>query len=508
MKTLEAVIEIGSTAIRVMVFQVDSAGTWTTIDKAELPVPLGRDVFTNGTISKETLLQCTCILNRFNELLKGWNIDKEHTSIIATSAVREAGNRDMFIDRIYVKTHYIVKVIDGIEENKLMYLSTVEALRKEAPQLINQNAVILEIGGGSTELMILKQGKMAAAHSLHLGTVIIDQYVKSMLGSIHDARHFLADYIKTAGMNMSTEINFSKILQFITLGSETQIAAKEVGKKIGARTWSISKQDFFQFVNSIQQYSIEECLIKFKLSYNEANSLQVGLLSYKLFMELTSAQEMIVTDMSVREGLLINRISPPDDIQSMFYSQIIASTRNMGRKYSFDEKHAQFVHDIALKIYDSMQDELVLPPSARLLLEVAAYLHDIGVFIRSEDHQAHSQYIISNSDIFGLSRNSIEIVSLVVFYHRGCINYQNDKKYRILPRLERIQVLKLAAILRVADALDRGHSQHLKNFTIEKQNDRLVLHLSDIHDINLEKVAVAEKSDLFESIFGYSLTII
>jgi len=508
MKTLEAVIEIGSTAIRLMVFQVDSTGTWTTIDKAELPVALGRDVFTNGDVSRETLLQCIRILNRFSELLKDWDIKIADTEIIATSAVREASNRDMFIDRIYVKTGYKVKVIDGIEENRLMYLSTVEVLRKEDPKLMHQNAVIIEIGGGSTELMILQHGKMAAAHSLHLGTVIIDQYVKSMLGSVHDSRRFLANYIKTAGMNMSTEINFRQIRQFITLGPETQIAAKEVGTQLGERIWSISKPAFIDFVDSIQEYSIEECLAKFKLSYNEANSLQVGLLTYKLFLELTSAEEMIVTDVSVREGLLINRISAPDDIQSMFCSQVIASARSIGKKYSYDEAHAHYVHDIALKIYDAIQDELGLPIAARMQLEVAAYLHDIGVFIRSSDHQVHSQYIIAHSDIFGLTKDAIKIVSLVAYYHRGVVRYQSDEMYRSLSRIERTQVLKLAAILRIADSMDRGHSQHIKDFSIERQEDRLVIHVKDIHNINLEKIALSEKSDLFESVFGYSVAIL
>ncbi|OJF76347.1 MAG: phosphatase [Treponema sp. CETP13] len=508
MKTLEAVIEIGSTAIRLMVFQVDSTGTWNTIDKAELPVALGRDVFTNGDISRDTLLKCTRILLRFSELLDGWNIDRFHTAIIATSAVREASNRDMFIDRIYVKTNYKVKVIDGIEENRLMYLSTVEVLRKDAPQLMKQNALIFEIGGGSTELMLLQHGKMVAAHSLYLGTVIINQYQKRILGSVSDSRRFISDYIKTAGINMSSEINFSHIKLCITLGTETLIAAHEVGEKIGERIWSISKNKFVSFVNSIQEYSIEECLARFHLSYNEANSLQVGLLTYKLFMQLTAAEKMIVTDVSVREGLLINRISAPDDIQTMFCSQIIASARSIGRKYNFDEPHAQYVHDAAIKIYDSIKNELVLPASARILLEVSAYLHDIGVFIRTNNHNLHSQYIIAHSDIFGLSKDDIHIVSLVARYHRGKIRYQDDESYRSLSRLERMQVLKLAAILRVADALDRGHSQHIKDFTIEQQEDKLIFHIKEIHNANLEKLALTEKSDLFESVFSYSIVLL
>ena len=163
-----AVIEIGSTGIRLLVAQTDAQGNKMILDKSEQSVSLGRDVFTTGAISRTTLLICLQILSRFKEQLGSYAITSEETIVIATSSLREASNRDPVVDRIKVKTGFNVRVIDGIEENRLMYLAVTECFKP-------QDAIIMEVSGGSTEIMLTEGGRVAGAHSLRLGTVIIEQ---------------------------------------------------------------------------------------------------------------------------------------------------------------------------------------------------------------------------------------------------------------------------------------------------------------------------------------------
>jgi len=132
---LEAVIEIGSTGLRLLVVEVSPSGEWKVVDRAERALALGRDVFTSGAISRESLLQCLAILNRYREALSGWGIGDECVTVVATSAIREARNRDSILDRVAVKTGFRVRVIDGIEENRLMYLVVDHALREAGPKL-------------------------------------------------------------------------------------------------------------------------------------------------------------------------------------------------------------------------------------------------------------------------------------------------------------------------------------------------------------------------------------
>ncbi len=519
MTELEAVIEIGSTGLRLLVAQIREHGVhekadrngagWTVIDRSEMPVALGRDVFTDGFISRETLLQCLQILNRFQEQLAGWGIQNEHVAVIATSAFREARNRDAVLDRIMVKTGFHVKVIDGIEENRLMYLAVSECLKDKTFHLEGMNSIILEVGGGSTELMLIEQGKMAGAHSLRLGTVIIEQQLRAMMGSLQDARRFLEEFIRNTRGSLDTELNLSNVLQFIAVGSEAQIAAGICGTKISDNLWQISRTAFDGFVDDIQEYSIEECVARFKIPYSDAQALHIGLMAYKFFLKLTNAQEILVPHTSIREGLIASRLLQPDvKLQDDFRLQVTASALSLARKYKADEKHAEYVSMISLKLFDALKAELGLEERSRMLLEVAAILHDIGMFIRADKHEEHSMYIIAHADIFGLTQDDIAIISQVAYYHRGSHSPQDDAQFAVRPRADRITILKLTAILRVADAFDRGHSQKINDFSIDFRQDSLIIKCKGTHNIMLERMAVAEKSNVFESVFGYKVILV
>ena len=192
---LLAAIEIGSTGIRLLVAEITENGTRNILDRSDLPISLGRDVFTQGIISRDTLLQCLSILNKFKEQLAGWGITAAQTTVVATSAFREAKNQDSVLDRIMVKTGFRVKVIDGIEENRLMYLAVSDTLKTDNIEISSQSSIILEVGGGSTEIMLIENGKIAGAHSMRLGTVIIEQQLKSMMGSLSDAKRYVTEFI-------------------------------------------------------------------------------------------------------------------------------------------------------------------------------------------------------------------------------------------------------------------------------------------------------------------------
>ncbi len=507
MKTIEAVIEMGSTGVRLMVCEVNPDGSWHIIDKSEQPVSLGWDVFTSGTISKESLLQCLRIFESFREQLEGWKIKPFQVRSFATSALREAQNRDSFLDRILVKTGFPVKVIDGIEESRLMYLAVLDVLRQDIPRRQNKNSVILEIGGGSTEMMFLQRDKIITVHSLRLGTVLIDQYIKSMGGSQNDTKRYLEDFIKNTGVNLYVGTRLQKIHHFITIGTEAQLIANHIGKSIGSKTKSISRKNFLSFVDATENLSLEEIAAMLQVPYGLAKSFPITLLIYKLFLEFTMAEEFIVLDTTIREGLISSKFSKTELLEENFFTQTLASALNIGRKYRIDEVHAQYVRKIALKIYDAMRVELGFQSDDRFLLEIASLLHDVGTFIGESNHEEHSHYIISHSNLFGLEKASLNIIALIARYHRGPVTLPEEEDFTSLPRKERMKVLKLSAILRIAEALDRGHEQHIPDINVFLRENRLVLEVKEIRDVNLEKHEVAKKSDLFESVFGYTVLV-
>ncbi len=505
---LETVIEIGSTGIRMTIAEISKRGTWEIVDHSELPLSLGWDVSTTGKISRDSLLQCLKILNRFKEQLNGWSIDKEHIIIFATSAFREAQNRDSIMDRILVKTGLKIRVIDGIEENRLMYVAVMDSLSGHLSKFKKANSLIIEVGGASTELMLLAHGKIAAAHSLRLGTVLIEHQIKSMMGSEKSTRRYLEDIVSVAGENLSQELNLERVKRFIAVGPDALLAAKLIGKQTSEKIWSIERKDFDTFVDEIQKYTIEECIERYNISYREAHAFNIYLLIYKLFIDLTKTEEILVPINSLREGYIISKVAAPNlRLQKDFANQIEASALNLARRYRIDEPHAMHVQNTSLILFDKLKTELGLHDETRRILSIAALLHDIGMFIRNHDHHIHSFYILSHSEIFGLSKENMQMISHIARCHRSKRPNNTDMPFAALTRETRTTVLKLAAILRVADALDRSHAQHIKKFNIELTNENLILTVQGTQDITLEKTALLEKGDLFESLFGYTVLL-
>ena len=179
----------------------------------------------------------------------------------------------------------------------------------------------------------------------------------------------------------------------------------------------------------------------------------------------------------------------------------------MARRYKIDEHHAESVRVISLNLFDSLKDELGLAPEGRIILEVAAILHDIGVFIGVDDHHLHSSYIIGNSDIFGLSRDQIDMISQISYGHRSKTSPRDLPHFAKQDRESRVTVLKLTALLKIADALDRGHGQKIQGFTIDFHADTLIIRCAGTPSLTLEQRALEAKATLFEAVFGYKVVL-
>ena len=509
MATPEAVIEIGSTGVRLLVAEFTADKKRNILDRAEMPVSLGRDVFTTGVISRETQTECLNILLHYKEQLAGWGITPEQTTIIATSAFRESKNKDPVMDKILIATGFRIKVIDGIEENRLMYLAVADRLNEEDAKLRSEDTVILEVGGGSTEMMLMKKGKMAGAHSFRLGTVRLEAKMRSQSESLSDIQRYLEEYTNNTKGSLESELNISQVKQFIAVGADATLAAINAGKPISTFLWSIDREDFENFVDELQEYSIDECVARFKISYNDAQTLHVSLLIYKMFVHYTKVQTIIVPETNIRDGLIISkRETPGEELKAEFHQQIKASAMNLLRKYHGDEKHAERVREYCVKFYNHLKNEISLDERTLLLLEVSAILHDIGIFIRMDEHNLHSEYIIRHSEIFGITHTENVILATIARYHRGRQQPQDNEQFQILARSDRMTILKLTAILRIADALDRSHGKSFSDFTLRQQKDSMIIRTKGSKNVALEQVALSEKGDLFESVFGYKLILV
>ncbi len=500
---ITAVIEIGSTGIRLVIARIGGTQDVEILDRAGKPSRIGRDVFTLGHITREAMRESIAVLSAFREFLSGYKIRPEEARVFATSALREATNRDTFVDRVSLQTGFRITVVEDIEENHLMYLAVQHALQDERKRLARSNAMILEVGGGSTEIMLLRRGRMVASHSLHIGTVRVSEHIKAAGSSSAYLRQFLEDNVRTVCDSLEEDIPLDSIRTFIVIGSDARLAASRLEGEKTEHYSVIPRESFSSFVESTGQLSIEECVADFRISWSDAEGLVSGLAIEKHFLDRTGADFVIIPDVSIREGLLLAILKGPDnELAAEMHRQILASTAALGRKFHFDEKHAKTVTGYALAIFDALLRDYGLDRKARLLLEASSMLHDIGTIIRSSGHHKHGEYIIANSEIFGLNKNDLTIISNVVRYHRKMPPAPTHLNFIALPREDRILVTKLAAILRVADALDRGHDGKVGKLTFEKVEDRFIMRAGNRLDFSLERLSMTEKSDMFSEVFG------
>jgi len=505
---LAAVINIGSTFIRLVIAEFPEDGEMRVVEQAVKFIGLGKEAYTTGIIRKRTFTLAIQIFSQYKELLQPYSLAPEAVRVIGTAALREARNRDTFIDRVEVRTGFRIQVLDGIEENRLSYMAVQYALKDQWSQLSKHNSMIAEVGGGSTELILLRRGMITAVHSLTFGTVRIEEnYRGAQFEEI--TPQTLRQSMTTTKEILDDEIKLSTVKSFVAVGNYARLAAEIAEAAQGDRYWRVNKTQWLQLTHLIHRLTPEDIVRRYGIPASAVEGFGSALLAFFYLLEDTAAEEVFIPRVGYSEGLLVELGGGLDrEIQNRFLHQVRASALSLGKKYHFDLEHAKHVTELSLQIFDQMKKDHNLDARSRLLLEVSAILHDIGTFIKPSGHHKHGQYIVENSELFGLSPADIAIVGNVVRYHRKSPPMPSHLSYMALPREDRLIVLKLAAILRVGDALDRGHSQKIDSLRLERHDEEMLIHADYEADVAAEKYGLNDKAGMFEDVFGYKVTLV
>jgi len=504
---LFAVINVGSTFLRLVIAEFPEGRDMHVVEQAVKFMGLGREVYTTGLIKKKTLAQAIQIFMQYKELLNAYGLEPQAVRVIGTAALREARNRDTFIDRVEVRTGFRIQVLDGIEENRLSYMAVQYALKDQWSHLSKHNSMIAEVGGGSTELILLRRGMICAVHSLNFGTVRLEEAYR---GSQYEeiTPQTLRQSLNTTKEILDDEMKMSTVKSFIAVGNYARLAAEIAQAAEGDRYWRVNKTQWLQLTHVIHRLNPEEIVRRYGIPASAVEGFGSALLAFFYLLEDTGAEEVFIPKVGYSEGLLVELGPGVDpDIQSRFEMQVRASALSLGKKYHFDADHAKHVADLSLEIFDQMKRDHNLEPRNRLQLEVAAILHDIGTYIKPSGHHKHGQYLVENSELFGLNPTDIGIIGNVVRYHRKTAPLPSHISYTALPRDDRLAVLKLAAILRVADALDRGHSQKISQLRLERHDEELHIRADYTADVAAERFSLSDKCGMFEDVFGYKVIL-
>ncbi|MFA5975213.1 MAG: Ppx/GppA phosphatase family protein [Elusimicrobiota bacterium] len=506
-KEIVAVIEVGSSAIRMVVAEAGPKWQMRTLENLQKPISFGKDVFTTGRLSHAAIRQGIEILENFRAILDVYGVRRMHA--VATSAVREAANRDNFLDQVFVRTGIDIEVIEGAEENRLNLIAVENALQGRT-EFDKNNCLIMEVGTGSTEVIGTIGGEVALTRTLLVGPVRLPD--QAILGKTDSAtlQRLLKRRIHTFAEECSREFNLKEIATFVVMGASVRFLARHVQESTDpVAPLTLPIKDFGEFIKNISKLSAEEISEKYGIPYSEAETLYASLLIYLDFLNETKADKIVITMVSLRDGLLLELAQMVSGYKRTDLSrQVIHSARKLGKKYQYDEPHASTVAALAVKLFDLLHEEHGLGSRERLLLEVSAILHDIGTFISPSSHHKHSFYLVSAADIFGLRKIDKDIIANVVRYHRRSPPKMTHIPYMSLPRAERAVVTKLSAILRVADALDTSHQQKCRDFTLERTGDTYILWVPEtVGDISLERQLLIKKGDMFTDFFGMAVQL-
>ncbi len=500
-----AVIDIGSNSIRMVVGQALPDGRLDVLERLWRAVRLGQDTFRIGRLRAETMRSAVSILRDYRRVLGTYGVSRIRA--VATSAVREASNCDTFIDRVLMATGLEVSVIGVTEEGRLTVLAARETLGEGV--LNRGKAVVVEVGGGSTILNLMAKGEITASQSLPTGSVRMQEVLLTSAERAEHAAKLIRQQVASAVTAFKSLLPLGNVRTFVAVGGDARWAATQAGAPPSPKEPGVvSREALDALIEQCEHQTADELARAHKLAFTDAETIMPALLVCQVLLRSTRAKKMLVADVSMRDGLLLDMMrGTAGRKDEAAYKEVIQSAQAIAQKYRVDMLHAGQSRRLALRLFDELIHEHRLGERHRFLLEVAAILHEVGTFVSSRAHHKHSYYLIANSEILGLTQDELAVVANVARYHRRSRPKPSHPEYMMLPRERRMIVNKLAALLRVADALDISRTQQINDFQCRIDNNGLVIAVSGTSDLTLERRALVDLGDMLQDIYGLDVRL-
>ena len=507
-----AAIDIGSNSIKLVVVDAASSDSFAVLARDKATVRLGHETLRKGFLSPDAVERAAECVKRFKSIAEARGA--ERVLAIATASVRAASNAAEFIDEVERRTGVRVEVLSGVEEARLIGLAAARGCCAAGASLLN-----IDIGGGSTEISLVRNGVPAAFYSVRLGAVgLTERFVASDPPKARELRA-LREEVRGALERPARELRGAG-WQRVTGTSGTVIAIGEAlraqeskQKSHGARPAGaeIDLSRLERFNERMAGMAQGERRGVHGVSAQRAEIIVAGGQVLEAVMRSLSINYLRTCDWALREGVIIDflreveaesRPPLPDDADPR-----LRGVHAVGRRFGYEEPHARQVARFAETIFDGVAPAAGLTRHHRTLLSAAALLHDVGYHIAHEGHHKHALYLIKNSELTGFSEAERDVIANVARYHRGSTPKEKHQEYWRLHQVDRDTVRRLAAILRVADALDRRHDSRVRGLGCARADATLRLTLSCEGDCGREAAAAESKGGLFEEVFGCELAI-
>ena len=501
--TATTAIHVGASSVSMLIAEVGPEGTCTALDFLEQPIPLARDIFRHGHISGETTERIVEILTGFITAAAESGITLDDCArTAATNIIVEATNHERFLNRISIACGLSIEPIDDGEMTRLIYLKTRRRL-KDTPALSKKTpAIVLHVGPGNTRALLFENGRISRYTSYRLGTHRTREAIEGSHSGGEAMLRVIREHASGNTGQLKHDYHDVRVDDLVLIGYEIQQVHTFLRDSKGATTI----RSLRKVSQQAAQMSDLELVQHFKIDFQTAEALVPAIENNLAIAEALGAENIHIPSSDYEQGLLQDLLISSGFTHSLD-QEVLRSARILAARYQSDPRHGEHVGKIAARLFEGLVELHGMGEHDALLLEVACILHEVGTYISPRAHHKHSEYIILNSEIFGLGRRDVSIVALVSRYHRHSGPRLDHANYRELTTADRILVSKLAAILRVADALERTHDQRIKDIEIRIDKQRMHLSLPGLSDVAVERLAMKSKGDLFEQVFGLEVVI-
>ena len=499
-----AAIDIGTNSIRCIIAEVSSEGKFKILDDEKATVRLGEKLAMTGVISEAASNRALEAIRRFHKLVAGMNV--EAVEAVATSAVRSASNGKKLIATLSHELGHEIKIISGEEEAELTSTSALANF-----DMYGKRYAMIDIGGGSVEIITAYGNHVEEFYSLDLGAVVMtDRFLISdpiAEGELRKLQRHIRDSLKRV-------FTGKKIVVDSFIGSGGTLTA------IGCMAMQMRKDNYVSIHGSevlhAEVVHLQAMLIHRDLkgrrtvpglNQDRADIIVAGTVVIDELMRFFEANRVLINERGIREGLLI-RATKRLGLTTTASSKPPTwrdAVKEFAASCHVDEQHGAHVAGMALTIFDALALPFGFTASEKKLLEAAAILHDCGYFISYSSHHKHSYHLIRHAELFGFTPRERELIAQVARYHRKSPPKRKHDAFQSLKEKDQVAVARLGGILRLADGLDRRRNSLVQHISCQFGGSSVTINLTATEDISVEVFGANAKKDLFEKAFASSV---
>lgn len=507
-----AAIDLGTNSFHMIIVEESPGKGIVEIDRVKDMICIGRGSISTKMLDEEAMQSGIAALRKFLVLASQHGVAPENIIAFATSAIREARNKDDFIRRVREETGLEVKVISGREEAEFIYYGV-----RNAVTMGTGTNLLFDIGGGSVEFVIVSQKGIQLLESRKIGVArMIERFVTVDPIPHHEIKllkQFFAAEMVTA-VEKAAKLKVTRAIA--SSGTAENIARmirsmKGLDSDVSLNNSIFNRREFNALYREVIPLGASERRKMTGLDEKRVDLIVPGIILVDTIFEMFGFTEITISDSALREGMVLHYLKTRfDPVLKGFEHTVdirIESVRELGYRCGWNREHAEQVARLGIQLFDTLRELHNLDDSARELLEYASLLHNIGCFISVPSHHKHSQYIILNGDLRGFSPDEVAIMGNVARYHRKSPPSEKHASYAALSLRNRRTVDVLSGILRLANGLERGHRQNIESISTEVRGEHIIVRLAARFDPDIEIWAADQLKSLLENVLKKTIVI-